>query len=59
MRYNDVIDGRQVLDYVLPKYTAAWAEKRGFVGENGLFRRWFFRGRKQVLESEDVHHSAW
>jgi hypothetical protein len=59
MRYNDVTDGTDVLQHVLPRYKASWAEKQGFVGENGLFRGWYFRGRQQVVDSQDISHTAW
>ena len=53
MRYNDVIDGTKTFDEVLPKYQAAWAKENGFVGENGLFRR-FYRCKQEKDETNNV-----
>jgi hypothetical protein len=59
MRYNDTSDKTAVLDEVLPRYKAAWAAKNGLQGENGLFRRWYFKRQDQLLEATDIHHTAW
>jgi len=59
MRYNDTTDKTTILNEVLPKYKAAWANKNGFVGENGLFRRWYAPGQDQVYNSDDLSHTVW
>lgn len=51
-------NGTNVVDDVLAKYKAAWAE-RGFIGENGLFRRFYTTRQKRLVESEEIGHSAW
>lgn len=58
MRYNDAIDGTQVVDDVLVKYKAAWA-KKGMRSDNGLFRRYYAVNQDAVLDSDDISHSAW
>ncbi|KAJ5542473.1 hypothetical protein N7535_004894 [Penicillium sp. DV-2018c] len=57
-RYNDVRNGTRVVDGVLDKYKAAWADK-GFIGENGLFRRLYATRQKQTIDADDLGHSAW
>jgi hypothetical protein len=59
MRYNDVTNGTNVLGEVLPKYQAAWAKKQGFVGENGLFRRFYLSGQEKTVDSDDISHTVW
>ena len=59
MRYNDVIDGKNVIGEVLPKYRAAWADKGGMISENGLFRRWYAVEQDNLLTSSEIGHSAW
>ena len=59
MRYNDVINNTDVIGEVLPKYKAAWAAKKGLVGDNGLFRRWYAPNQDKVLESDEIAHTAW
>ncbi|KAJ5120467.1 uncharacterized protein N7515_009855 [Penicillium bovifimosum] len=57
-RYNDVRNGTRLVDDVLRKYKAAWADK-GFIGENGLFRRLYATRQKQTVDADDIGHSAW
>ncbi len=59
MRYNDVTDGTHVLDEVLPKYKAAWAQRSGFVGGNGLFRACYLLKQDKPVDSDDISHTAW
>lgn len=59
MRYNDVTNGNKVIEEVLPKYQAAWAKKSGFVGANGLFRRWYTPAQDKVQDAEDISHTVW
>lgn len=58
MRYNDVRHGTQVLDHVLPKYTAAW-EKKGWVRDNGLITFFWMKKQDATLTSPDVSQTAW
>ncbi|KAJ5555594.1 hypothetical protein N7535_008029 [Penicillium sp. DV-2018c] len=57
-RYNDVRNGTRIVDDVLEKYKAAWADK-GFIGENGLFRRLYATKQKKTVDADDLGHSAW
>ena len=57
-RYNDVINGTNVIDDVLSKYKAAW-DKKGMVSENGLFRAWYSPKRDNVIVAEEISHTAW
>lgn len=47
------------MDDVLRKYKAAWAERGGFIGENGLFRRWYATRQKKTIDTDNISHSAW
>lgn len=58
MRYNDVTNGTHVIDEVLPKYKAAWAEK-GMLSSHGLFRRNYAVRQDKVLDTDEISHSAW
>jgi hypothetical protein len=53
-----VINGTNIVEDVLTKYKAAWAEK-GMISENGLFRRWYAVKRATVLDTDEIAHSAW
>ena len=57
MRYNDVVNGTNIIENVLVKYKAAWAEK-GMISENGLFRRFYAVRRAAVINFKDFSHSA-
>jgi hypothetical protein len=57
-RYNDIRNGTKIIDDVLPKYKAAWAEK-GMVSENGLFRRFYLTKQDRVVVSDQIGHTAW
>lgn len=57
-RYNDVWNGTSILDDVLAQYKKAWAS-RGFLSENGLFRKFYAVRQDRVSESQELSHSAW
>lgn len=59
MRYNDVVHGTKVIDHVLPKYKEAWEKKQGFLGENGLFRRYYSVRQKELFDAKDLGHTVW
>ncbi|KAH8886011.1 hypothetical protein GQ53DRAFT_750843 [Thozetella sp. PMI_491] len=59
LRYNDITDGTKVSDEVLPKYQAAWAKKNGFVGEGGLFRRFWMTRQEKIVDADDISHTIW
>ena len=57
-RYNDSADGTHVVDGVLEKYKAAWAEK-GMIAENGLFHRNYYPKQANYGVADDVGHTVW
>jgi hypothetical protein len=60
MRYNDVRDGTNAMDEILPKYKAAWAKKRGMVeGDTNLFVDWWMVKQDFVVPARDLAFSAW
>lgn len=58
MRYNDVRDGKNLVDEVLEKYKAAW-DKKGMVTEGGLFVDWWTVKQDQTKVASDVGFTAW
>lgn len=59
MRYNDILNGTNVIDEVIPKYKAAWEKKSGFLGKNGLFKRCYAVNQDETFEARDIGHTIW
>ncbi len=57
-RYNDVFNNTNIVEDVLTKYKQAWSG-RGFVSENGLFRKWYTVKQDRIDDSDELSHSAW
>lgn len=60
MRYNDVRDGTNHMDEILPKYKAGWAKKRGMVAtDSNLFVDWWMVKQDFVVPPQDLAFTAW
>ena len=58
MRYNDIRDGTNVIDEVLPKYKAALTEK-GMLGSDGLYASFYAVKQKKAIAARHGAHTAW
>jgi hypothetical protein len=58
MRYNDVRNGTNVIDEVLPKYKAA-LHRKGMLREDGLYASFFALKQGQPIPASQGAHTAW
>lgn len=60
MRYNDIRDGTNHMDEILPKYKAGWAKKRGMVAtDSNLFVDWWMVKQDFIVPPRDLAFTAW
>jgi len=58
MRYNDIRNGTKIVDDVLEKYKAAWAEK-GLINENGIFPEFYMIKQDHLMQTKEIGFTAW
>ena len=58
MRYNDVRDGKNIVETVLQKYTAGWKE-RNMLTPEGLYVDCWRPKQDQMIPARDLGFTAW
>lgn len=59
MRYNDIRNGTNVVDEILPKYKAAWADEDSMFASNDLIVDWYRVRQKDMAQPMSIGFTAW